>query len=106
MSAISTPYGGSACPWTWSAGLGQTGMIGNGSVHITEDAAWLGAYLHEMTVFPKGKHDDQADSTAHFLDWFKRPFPNQGYYEWARQRAQAIEQRRKPQPTKTVWAIA
>jgi hypothetical protein len=25
--------------------------------------------------------------------------------EWARQRAQAIEQQRKPQPTKTVWAI-
>jgi hypothetical protein len=35
-----------------------------------------------MTVFPKGKHDDQVDSTAQFLDWFKRPFPNQGYYEW------------------------
>jgi hypothetical protein len=28
-----------------------------------------------------------------------------GYYEWARQRAQAIEQQRQPQPTKTVWAI-
>ena len=40
-----------------------------------------------------------------FLDWFQRPFPNQGCYEWARQRAQAIEQQRKPQPTKTVWAI-
>jgi hypothetical protein len=22
-----------------------------------------------------GKHDDQADSTAQFLDWFKMPFP-------------------------------
>jgi hypothetical protein len=28
-----------------------------------------------MTVFPKGKHDDQADSTAQFLDWFKTPIP-------------------------------
>jgi hypothetical protein len=62
----------------WSAGLGQTGMIDNGFVHIPEDAAWLGAYLHEMTVFPKGKHDDQVDSAGHFPDWFKRPFPNQG----------------------------
>ena len=24
------------------------------------------------------KHDDQVDSPAQFLDWFKRPFPNQG----------------------------
>jgi hypothetical protein len=29
-----------------------------------------------MTVFPNGKHDDQVDSTAQFLDRFKRPFPN------------------------------
>jgi hypothetical protein len=83
----------------------QTGMINNGFVHIPETAPWLAEYLHELTVFPKGKHDDQVDSTAQFLDWFKRPFPNQGYYEWARQRAQAIEQQRQPQPTKTVWAI-
>jgi phage terminase large subunit-like protein len=27
-----------------------------------------------MTVFPNGKDDDQVDSTAQFLDWFKRPF--------------------------------
>ena len=65
----------------------------------------LTEYLPEMTVFPKGKHDDQVDSTAQFLDWFKRPFPYQGLYEYYRQRAQAVEQRNKPQPTKTVWAI-
>ena len=35
----------------------------------------------EMTVFPKGKHDDQVDSTAQFLDWFKRPFLGQGFFE-------------------------
>jgi hypothetical protein len=29
-----------------------------------------------MTVFPKGKHDDQVDSTAQFLDRFKKPMPN------------------------------
>ena len=58
-----------------------------------------------MTVFPKGKHDDQVDSTAQFLDWYKRLFPNQGYYEYMRQRAQELQQRDKLQPTKTVWAI-
>jgi hypothetical protein len=50
-------------------------MIENGFVYIPETAAWLAEYLHEMTVFPKGKHDDQVDSTAQFLDWFKHPFP-------------------------------
>src|SRR5689334_1915566 len=42
----------------------QTAMIDSGFVHIPEDAAWLAEYLHEMTVFPKGRHDDQVDSTA------------------------------------------
>jgi hypothetical protein len=47
----------------------------------------------------KGKHDDQVDSTAQFLDWFKKPFPNQGYYEWLRQKAEALkQQRRGPRP--------
>src|SRR5712671_3037108 len=76
----------------------QTAMIENGFVHIPETAPWLAEYLHEMTVFPKGKHDDQVDSTAQFLDWFKRPFPNQGLYEYYRQLAQAADQRRKPTP--------
>jgi predicted phage terminase large subunit-like protein len=82
----------------------QTGMIYNGFVHIPETAPWLAEYLHEMTVFPKGKHDDQVDSTAQFLDWFKTPMPNWGIFEYYRQRAQELEQRRKPQPTPTVWA--
>jgi predicted phage terminase large subunit-like protein len=42
-------------------------------LHIPETAPWLAEYLDEMTVFPNGKHDDQVDSTAQFLNWFKRP---------------------------------
>src|SRR6266446_10058738 len=34
----------------------QTAMIENGFVHIPESAPWLAEYLHEMTVFPNGKH--------------------------------------------------
>jgi predicted phage terminase large subunit-like protein len=60
----------------------QTALIENGFVHIPETAPWLAVYLHELTVFPKGKHDDQVDSTAQFLDWFRRPFPSQGIYEY------------------------
>ena len=83
----------------------QTGMIHNGFVHIPETAPWLAEYLHEMVVFPKGKHDDQVDSTAQFLDWFKKPFPGQGIFELYRRLAQEAEECSKPQPTKTVWAI-
>ena len=56
-----------------------------------------------MTVFPNGKHDDQVDSTAQFLDWFKKPFPGQGIFDYYRRLAEEAEQRRKPQPVQTVW---
>src|SRR5437762_4802817 len=68
----------------------QTGVIENGFVYIPETAPWLAEYLHEMTVFPKGKHDDQVDSTAQFLDWFKKPMAGWGIYEFYRQQAEAL----------------
>ena len=49
----------------------QTAMIENGFVHLPKEAGWLAEYLHELTIFPNGKHDDQVDSTAQMLDWFK-----------------------------------
>ena len=58
-----------------------------------------------MTVFPKGKHDDQVDSTAQFLDWFKRPFPGQGIFEYYRRKAAKLEAQRRPQPIQPTWAI-
>ena len=30
-------------------------------MHLPKEAAWVAEYLHELTVFPKGKHDDQLD---------------------------------------------
>ncbi|MGH7071957.1 MAG: phage terminase large subunit [Acetobacteraceae bacterium] len=49
-----------------------TAMIENGFVHLPATAPWLADYLHELTTFPKGRHDDQADSTAQALDWVKQ----------------------------------
>jgi hypothetical protein len=80
----------------------QTAMIENGFVSIPQSAPWLAQYLHEMTVFPNGKHDDQVDSTAQFLDWFKKPFPGQNVFELYRGYAEPAEQRRQPQPAQTV----
>jgi predicted phage terminase large subunit-like protein len=59
----------------------QTAMIEN-FVYIPEAAPWLAEYLHELMVFPNGKHDDQVDSTAQFLDWFKKPYPGQALLEF------------------------
>jgi len=83
----------------------QTAIIENGFVHIPETAPWVAEYLHEMSVFPKGKHDDQVDSTAQFLDWFKTPMPHWGIYEVTRRQVAELERRRQPKPVQTTWAI-
>jgi Terminase RNaseH-like domain len=69
----------------------QTTTIESGFVYIPEAAPWLAEYLHEMTVFPNGKHDDQVDSTAQFLDWLKRPYPSQGIFEYYREMAEKLK---------------
>ena len=69
----------------------QTAMIENGFVYLPETAPWLAEYLHEITTFPKGKHDDQVDSTAQFLDWFKIPMPHWGIFEHTRRMAERLK---------------
>jgi len=78
----------------------QTAMIENGFVHIPEEAPWLAEYLHEMTVFPKGKHDDQVDSTAQLLDWFKTPMPHWGIFELTRRMAEKLKH---PEPVEQFY---
>ena len=78
----------------------QTAMIENGFVHIPESAPWLAEYLHEMTVFPNAKHDDQVDSTAQFLDWFKKPFPGQGIFELYRREDEKLKRQKEPEKRK------
>src|SRR6516165_597782 len=69
----------------------QTAMIENGFVHLPKDAAWLPEYLHELTVFPKGKHDDQVDSTAQMLDWLKQSGREPGgFFQLIKERAEAL----------------
>jgi hypothetical protein len=50
----------------------QTATIENGFVHLPNAAHWLADYVHEMTSFPKGKHDDQVDPTAQALARIKQ----------------------------------
>ena len=77
----------------------QTAMIENRFVRVPEAAPWLAQYLHEMTVFPNGRHDDQVDATAQLLDWFKAgsgPRSNAGIFELYRQRAEAVRRAQTP----------
>jgi predicted phage terminase large subunit-like protein len=75
----------------------QTAIIENGFVYLPKEAGWLAEYLHELTVFPEGKHDDQVDSTAQLLDWFKRAGQEPQDWMWQQyKRAQA----RGPQPAR------
>jgi hypothetical protein len=53
-----------------------------------------------MTVFPNGKHDDQVDSTAQFLDWFKKPFPGQNIFELYQREAEKRKHQSEPEKRK------
>ncbi len=49
----------------------QTATIENGFVWLPDEAPWLADYLAEFAAFPRGRHDDQVDSTAHAVAWTK-----------------------------------
>jgi hypothetical protein len=80
----------------------QTAMIENGFVHLPNPVPWLAAYLHEITTFPNGRHDDEADSTAQMLDWSKqagRGHTNARIFEYTPQlavKASNSQPRREP----------
>jgi len=58
----------------------QTAPIENGFVYLPTDAPWLSEYIHELTTFPRGKYDDQVDSTSQALAWLKTPEPGMLVY--------------------------
>ena len=62
----------------------QTATIENGFIHLPETAHWLADYLHELTMFPAGRYDDQVDSTAQALAWTKIRPPGWGIFEYYR----------------------
>jgi predicted phage terminase large subunit-like protein len=70
-----------------------TSTIENGFVHLPDKAPWLGEYLHELTTFPNGKYDDQADSTSQALDWFKQRSmtPVHGILEYYKQEVEKMK---------------
>jgi len=67
-----------------------TNIIEGGFVHIPAQAYWLAEYLHELSVFSKGKYDDQVDSTSQALDWFKDGAGKFGLLEVWREQAEKL----------------
>jgi predicted phage terminase large subunit-like protein len=59
-----------------------TSTIENGFLYLPDQAEWLAEYLHEVTSFPKGRFDDQCDSTSQALDWVKSGYSYDGFYNW------------------------
>jgi predicted phage terminase large subunit-like protein len=70
--------------------------IENGLVHIPVQAFWLAEYLHELSSFPKGKFDDQVDSTSQALDWIKNGMNKHGVIELYREEAERLRNPNSP----------
>jgi hypothetical protein len=68
----------------------STVTIEGGFVNIPAQAHWLAEYLHELSVFPKGKYDDQVDSTSQPLDWVKEGAGKFGLLDVWREKAEKL----------------
>jgi len=92
----------------------QTATIENGFVYLPREAHWLADYLHELTIFPNGRHDDQVDSTSQALAWTKQRPPGWGTLEYYRQLVEAAAGRvplkmvrlRAPQDISHIYTIS
>jgi predicted phage terminase large subunit-like protein len=62
----------------------QTPRIEAGRVFLPQEATWLPDYLHELAMFPKGRHDDQVDSTAQALAYISQPTGAEGMLDFMR----------------------
>ncbi len=71
----------------------QTAMIENGFVHLPQEVPWLDGYIHELLTFPKGRYDDQVDSTSQALDWYRQHGIDPGALIYMRSIAKEIERR-------------
>ena len=83
----------------------QTARIEAGFVHVPAEAHWLADYLHELSVFPNGRYDDQVDSTSQALEWMIAPWvKGLAFLELAREINRKAGLARLPPERKTEWA--
>lgn len=49
--------------------LAQSARFEAGQVYVPRSAPWLAEWMDELLAFPRGRHDDQVDSTSQALDY-------------------------------------
>ena len=69
----------------------QTAAIENGFVFLPRAAHWLDDYVEELTLFPRGQHDDQVDSTAQALAYLTTL--EDGWLAYARSELERMKRR-------------
>lgn len=47
----------------------QTPLMASGRFFLPQQAPWLRDYIHELITFPRGRYNDQVDSTSQALEW-------------------------------------
>jgi predicted phage terminase large subunit-like protein len=77
---------------------GQTAFIEAGGVYLPRKAHWLEAFLHEVSMFPKGRFDDQVDSMSQALHWGRND-TCAGWFEYMREQSLRARGLWKPAPT-------
>jgi hypothetical protein len=66
--------------------------------------SWNEELFRVLEGFPDLAHDDEVDACSGALEMLNPQMKGWGYYEYTRQRAQALEQHDKPQIPKIVYA--
>jgi predicted phage terminase large subunit-like protein len=83
----------------------QTNQIEGGYVYIPEQAAWLDEYLHELSLFPNARYDDQVDSTSQALDGIGNPqLKGYAFLQLARQINGQAQAQIRPSPDEICYA--
>jgi len=67
--------------------------------------SWNEELFRILEGFPDLAHDDEVDACSGALEMLNPGMKSWGYYEWLRQKAEALKEQSKPQPTKAVFAI-
>ena len=88
----------------------EAAQIEAGFVYMPQEAHWVAEYLHELSVFPNGKYDDQVDSTSQALEAIGNPqMKGHGFYELARRRNDergiVAKAAGSPAGTAMAWAV-
>ena len=61
----------------------QTASFESGQVRFPISAPWLDEFISELSTFPRGKYDDQVDSTSQAIAWLNNEgFVPQSFLNW------------------------